>query len=136
VNTRTIAAQLGLDSKTLRRFIRSNDCTFQAVGQGGRYEFDEADIPVLADQLAAWMAKQAAKPPKASAKPRIPQQARPSRDEADREVWAEEGHVELPNIRDPRVLTEVRALAKAQEARLEEALMAAGLHISQAFDRV
>jgi hypothetical protein len=105
------------------------------VGQGGRYEFDEADIPVLATQLQGWLAKQSSRPAKASAKVRTPK-VKPSRVDQDREVWAEEGDVNLPDIRNPKILAQVRRTAREQTDRLNEQLLAAGLHISQAFDRV
>ncbi len=55
-------------------------------------------------------------------------EARPDRDQA---VWAEEGPIDLPDIRNPRVRAEVRRLAEAQSLRLETRLLAAGLHVTQ-----
>lgn len=132
MNTRAVADALGIESKVLRRFIRSPQCSFTACGSGGRYEFTPDDIPRLSDELAGWLARtpNAAPTPKATRPARTRRASIPQRDR-DAEVWAEEGPVELPNIRDPRVRAMVRAAAVAAERRLEEQLIAAGLHVTQ-----
>jgi hypothetical protein len=59
-----------------------------------------------------------------------------SQEQIDQRVWQEEeasgafnGHI--PDIRDPKVRAEVRRIAAEQERRLEERLIAAGLHVLQ-----
>jgi hypothetical protein len=59
-----------------------------------------------------------------------------TKQEKDEAVWAEEeaqlgGPPVIADIRDPRVRAEVRRIAAEQEKRLEERLIAAGLHASQ-----
>lgn len=54
----------------------------------------------------------------------------------DEAVWTEEeasGTFDgvIPDIRDPKVRAEVRRIAAEQEMRLEERLIAAGLHVLQ-----
>lgn len=127
-----VAQQLGITSKELRKFLRSNTSTFQAVGSGGRYTFDAEDLPTLRARFAEWKGGKttATKPtPRNTGTTRVVRQ-RTQRDR-DREVWAEEGTIQLPDIRDPRVLARVRADARAAEDRLEASLLAAGLHITQ-----
>jgi hypothetical protein len=95
------------------------------VGSGARYDFTEHDLPDLARRFADW----------AGTKPTRPHVVRvntPDRQrERDAAVWAEEGDVLIPDIRSPGVRARVRAIAAAQERRLNERLMAAGMHISQ-----
>lgn len=130
MDTRAVADQLGTDPKTLRRFIRSNACPFDAVGAGGRYDFTPADVTAMADPFRAWSAGTDAPKPKAA--PKAPRTRRAkTQAEIDAAVWAEEGPVVLPDIRDPHVLAEVRRLGAERAARLDERLLAAGLHISQ-----
>lgn len=57
-----IATRCGTDSKTMRKFFRSNHSTVQAVGQGGRYEFDAKDVPTIMREFAAWRKKATSRP--------------------------------------------------------------------------
>lgn len=52
----------------------------------------------------------------------------------DRAVWAEEGPVFIPDIRQPGVRAQVRRIAEEQEIRLHRLLFAAGLHVIQQRD--
>lgn len=52
-----IAARCGTDSKTMRKFFRSAHSTVEPVGQGGRYEFDAADLPKIKREFATWRKK-------------------------------------------------------------------------------
>lgn len=127
-----VAQQLGITSKELRKFLRSNASTFQAVGSGGRYTFDAEDLPTLRTRFSEWKGGKTTatkSTPRNTGTTRVARQ-RTQRDR-DREVWAEEGTIQLPDIRDPRVLARVRADARAAEDRLEASLLAAGLHITQ-----
>jgi hypothetical protein len=59
----------------------------------------------------------------------------------DQAVWEEEDAqrgepLVIPDIRDPRVRAEVRRVAAEQERRLEERLIAAGLHVLQKRRRI
>lgn len=124
MDTSAVAAHLGTTPRKLRQFLRSDASTFAAVGSGARYDFTETDLPTLATRYAAWSGTKAPTPaPMPVAAPRD--------DSADRAVWDEEGDIELPDIRNPRVRAAVRARAKAQEARLDQMLLAVGLHITQ-----
>lgn len=51
MTTADIAAKLGTDGRTLRRYLRS---TKQGVGTGKRYEFDSAAIADLKKGFTAW----------------------------------------------------------------------------------
>lgn len=125
MDTKAVAEAIGTEPKILRRFLRDPRSTFRAVGSGARYDFTENDIPELSRRFADWAGT---KP----TRPTIPRVSTPDRQrERDAEVWAEEGPVVIADIRDPRVRARVRSIAAAQEARLNERLMAAGMHISQ-----
>ena len=52
-----VAARCGTDAKTLRKFLRSSHSTAEAVGQGGRYEFDADDLPLIKKEFGAWRKK-------------------------------------------------------------------------------
>lgn len=52
-----VATRIGTDAKTLRKFFRSAASTVEPVGQGGRYEFDAADLPKIREQFTNWNEK-------------------------------------------------------------------------------
>jgi hypothetical protein len=124
MDSRAVAVELGTDAKTLRRFLRSDGSSVTPVGSGGRYTFDEADMPTIREEFATWSAGavivKPAPTPKVRRVPRSPQ----SRDKA---IWAEEGPVTLPDIRNPHVLRAVRISEAAREARLCAMMRRAGL---------
>jgi predicted transcriptional regulator len=67
LNTKEVARELGTDPKTLRRFIRAHvksqggTVGEDTPGQGGRYSFDEEDVPKMGELFEEWLAKKAAK---------------------------------------------------------------------------
>jgi hypothetical protein len=136
MNTQDVAAAIGTDAKTLRRFLRDPSSTFEAVGSGARYSFDEADIPVLRRKFVKWAETQKTSVPVTRAAHHntpTPTHSRVARAfaERDRLVWDEEGEVKVPDIRNPRVLAEVRRAAADRAEALDRMLLEAGLHISQ-----
>ena len=56
-----VATELGTDAKTLRQFFRSPASTVEAVGSGGRYEFNASDVPKIKSEFEAWKAGHAAR---------------------------------------------------------------------------
>lgn len=54
LSTKEAAAEIGTDARTLRKFIRSDSCSFDAVGQGKRYEFSKKDVNQLKKAFLAW----------------------------------------------------------------------------------
>lgn len=54
LGAKEVATHIGTDAKTLRQFFRSGKSTFEAVGAGGRYEFNEADLPKIKAEFEAW----------------------------------------------------------------------------------
>lgn len=131
MNTQEVAAEIGTDAKTLRRFLRDPSSTFEAVGSGARYDFDEADLPVLTRKFSKWSEGQSAKPPAPVRTPRPRTSPRVRVTDKDRDVWAEEGDVHVPDIRNPQVLAQVRRVENDRAAALDRMLLEAGLHISQ-----
>lgn len=127
MDTATVAQHLGTTPRKLRAFLRSDGSTFVAVGSGARYDFTEDDLPALRTRWAAWSGTTAPTPTPAP----VVRPADDSQRRKDAEVWAEEGSVALPDIRNPKVRADVRRIAKAQEDRLDALLLAAGLHITQ-----
>lgn len=61
-----VAFELGTEAKTLRQFFRSPASTVEAVGSGGRYEFEEADLPKIKKEFDAWRSAHAARGSKRS----------------------------------------------------------------------
>lgn len=47
------AEAVGTDARTLRKFLRAS-AHYDAVGQGKRYEFDEADLDALSQRFKDW----------------------------------------------------------------------------------
>ena len=84
-----IATRCGTDSKTMRKFFRSNHSTVQAVGQGGRYEFDAKDVPTIMREFAAWRKKATSRP----IKPTPPKQGKSPMAPAPEVVEALDGAV-------------------------------------------
>jgi hypothetical protein len=135
MDTAEVASIIGTSARVLRQFLRSDHSTFVPVGSGARYDFTDRELPTIKSRFFDW--QQAGKP-KPSINTRPPESVVKARKtklsrqlERDQQVWAEEGEVFLPDIRDPRVRARARADAKAAEDRLCLRLMAAGLHITQ-----
>lgn len=146
MDSRAVAAALGTDAKTLRRFLREPSTSFTPVGSGGRYSFTPADVDAIRVEFAPWAERQAArmaaKAPVPSAGTRgtkSPRQAVLTQLDRDRMVWEEEARLSgepiLQDLRDPRVRARVRAQAQAAEDRLMQQLREAGLHVAQMRDR-
>lgn len=109
------AYELGTDAKTLRRFLRQ-DVTYNNAGSGGRYSFESADIPALKAKFETWQGRPKTVTSKGIADaPGLPARVARSRTRADRQA--------------------VKALSEERVNRLEAALLANGLHISQMRDR-
>lgn len=53
-SAKQVATRIGTDAKTLRKFFRSPASPFEAVGQGGRYEFPEKMLPEIKVAFTAW----------------------------------------------------------------------------------
>jgi len=69
ISAKQAAIRLGTDARTIRKFLRSEGCTFEAVGQGGRYEFTEKQMKKLKKEFDAWGYK--AKPKQKTRRPVI-----------------------------------------------------------------
>lgn len=128
MNASEAADKIGTDAKTLRRFIRSPKSTFKAVGSGGRYEFEEKDIPTLRKKFEEWRESP----------------SRGARLEPNTRI--EKSTKKVPRFKDSdtplpvsmlgRSLTRTQraardAASRARVDRLEERLKASGKHISQ-----
>lgn len=135
MDTKEVAEHLGTTPRVLRQFLRSHHSSFVPVGSGARYEFTDREMPTIQKRFAEW--HQQGKPrPESATKPSTPRPA--ARDvqlEQDRKIWAEEGPIDIPDIRDPQVRAQVQAVARAAEERLMLRLLAVGQHITQLGDR-
>lgn len=129
MNTTEAAEAIGTTPRNLRQFLRSPMSSFQPVGSGARYEFDLDQLDGLRSQFQKWSAN--GSPRSSKNKPGRPQTPADIQEARDIEVWEEEGWVEIPDIRDPRVRAQVRREAAEAERRLSLQLIAAGLHITQ-----
>lgn len=108
------ATELKTDGRTLRRFLRKHPA-YQNAGSGGRYVFTEDDMPVLQKRFTEWNDR--SKTSKAVGTTMI----------AD----APGLPARIVNSRLPQDIATVKAHTKDRVDRLEAALYAAGLHISQ-----
>lgn len=61
IAAKQVATLLGTEAKTLRQFFRSEASTVEAVGSGGRYEFNESDVPQIKTEFEAWKAGHASR---------------------------------------------------------------------------
>lgn len=128
MNAAETAAELKTEAKILRRFLRA-DANYANAGAGGRYVFSPEDLPQLRERFNAWLGDKAAKAP---AKPKVIKNATPADDIAaqrlprrilGRKLYASER-------------TRREAIGAARAERLDQMLLAAGLHISQIKERV
>jgi hypothetical protein len=110
------AEQLGTDAKTLRRFLRQEP-SYSNAGSGGRYTFTTGDIPSLRVKFDKW-----------TNRPRKNRNSVVMVDEAGLPMT-------VCRSRDRSDIAAVRALTEARVDRLETALRARGLHVSQMRDR-
>lgn len=55
-SAKQVASRIGTDAKQLRKFFRDEKSGYSAVGQGGRYDFPETDIPAIKKAFDAWNA--------------------------------------------------------------------------------
>lgn len=53
-SAKQVATRIGTDAKTLRKFFRSSASPFEAVGQGGRYEFPAKELPEIKKLFDRW----------------------------------------------------------------------------------
>lgn len=49
-----VAARIGTDPKTLRKFLRSSASPYDAVGQGGRYDFPVEQLGEIKKNFVKW----------------------------------------------------------------------------------
>lgn len=107
------AAQLNTEGKTLRRFLRQ-DALYKNAGSGGRYIFTQDDMEQLAERFNAWRDR-----PKSSGK--------------NTTLITDEPGLSYSEARTNPAA--VKAITEARVDRLEAALRASGLHISQMRER-
>jgi hypothetical protein len=55
-SAKQVATRIGTDAKQLRKFFRDPKSGYDAVGQGGRYDFPEADVAEIKKAFDAWEA--------------------------------------------------------------------------------
>jgi hypothetical protein len=53
-SAKQIASRIGTDAKTLRKFFRSTKSSYEAVGQGARYEFPVSQLETIRADFIAW----------------------------------------------------------------------------------
>ena len=55
-SAKQVATRIGTDAKQLRKFFRDPKSGYDAVGQGGRYDFPEAELVKIKTAFDAWNA--------------------------------------------------------------------------------
>lgn len=113
-----LARRLDTDPKTLRKFLRSKDSPIEAVGQGGRYEFDADAAKLIAKGFKSWGGVKPTKlkpevdpaveaeeiddmeePP--APKPKTPRRSRAKKPEPVTEIVADDDAIEELEIDEP-----------------------------------
>lgn len=125
MNTSEVAAALETEPKVLRRFLRA-DANYANAGAGGRYEFTDADIPEMRERFNAWESEKASKPRAVTSTRRakgLTQDEALASERLPRNVLGRKLYASERSRRD--------AISRARVERLEAALLAKGLHISQ-----
>lgn len=91
-SAKQVATRIHTEAKMLRKFLRDPKSGYEAVGQGGRYDFPESEIPKIQEAFNAWAAgkvrrnrptnaereaaKKATVPPQKKAEPTQPRRRR------------------------------------------------------------
>jgi hypothetical protein len=93
LTTKEIADDLGTDSKTLRKFLRSHLPKEDQPGQGGRYAFEKKDLPGLKKAWLKWSESKTdrAEPADAEAKDKKAKSRKGKKAAAPAEVIEDEG---------------------------------------------
>lgn len=125
MDTKQAASVLSTEPKTLRRFLRA-DSHYANAGAGGRYVFSDDDMPEMRKRFENWLGEKASKP----STPRAPRVKEPAddteaiaRQRISTKVLGRRMYASERTKRD--------AISRARVDRLEAALIAKGLHISQ-----
>lgn len=53
-SAKQVATRIGTEAKILRKFFRDPNSGYKAVGQGGRYDFPESELPEIREKFNAW----------------------------------------------------------------------------------
>lgn len=80
-SAKQVATRIGTDAKQLRKFFRDPNSGFKAVGQGGRYEFPESQLPEIKQAFDTWNSTKTRRnrsPQKKTESPAIPGQRKES----------------------------------------------------------
>ena len=85
-----VATRIGTDAKTLRKFFRSPASTIEPCGQGGRYEFDAADLPKIKAEFEKWNSTKGTRTPKAEGETKSTRKPRGTRSAPAHAVVIEE----------------------------------------------
>lgn len=88
-SAKQVATRIGTEAKTLRKFFRDANSGYKAVGQGGRYDFPESELPEIREKFNAWnkgkvkrnRPTNAERAAAAKAKPAVPRQRKEAPEE-------------------------------------------------------
>lgn len=61
LSAKEVAAELGTDGRTLRKFLRSSASPITPVGQGNRYAIKRGEVKAIRKGFTAWLEAKAAK---------------------------------------------------------------------------
>jgi hypothetical protein len=141
MNSSEAAAKLGTTPKELRRFLRADPSYTNASNtSSGRYGFSDQDFPTLQRRFTAWQSKNAGRKRRSTVSTATPAETVSVASKKPKRRVRANGAPGLPTeILDRRLYTSERdrvaRLSRERVERLENQLMAAGLHVSQMRDR-
>lgn len=122
-SAKQVATRIGTDAKTLRKFFRSPASPYDAVGQGGRYEFPESMLPEVKKAFDKWNAGKSSSTPAVNGKatPKARTARRTQAPKVDREPRDHRGLPYAPVRTNKLNATEFKELReKLSKARDEE----------------
>ena len=70
-SAKQVASRINTDAKQLRKFFRDANSGYDAVGQGGRYDFPESEIPKIEVAFKAWSATKTRRNRPSASQPRV-----------------------------------------------------------------
>jgi hypothetical protein len=101
-SAKQVATRIGTDAKTLRKFFRSSASPYDAVGQGGRYEFPASMLAEVKTAFDKWNSGKTPSTPQPNSTPKATRARKTKGAKIDREPRDHRGLPYVP-VRETRL---------------------------------